>query len=224
VRNVRRRPAIVRLAILAGIIGLAIYAAYRTGVLTDAVRARQFLHGLRSLPWLPFWFVSGYALTAAIGIPPVVMTLAGGAVFGWQLGVVYSWMGGFLGALGGYALARWLGGNAIRQLLGRHVEKLDRLTAAPSFLALFRLRVNPIVPFNVLNFAAGLSRVPVRPYVSSTAAGILPATIVYVYFADSVIDGATGARQRALWHIVLASLVIILVSLSPKLLRRMRSE
>ena len=197
---------------------------YRTGVLSDAAHAKRFLVSLRSVPWLPFWFVTGYAVTAAIGIPPVVMTLAGGAVFGWQLGVVYSWIGCFLGAIGGYAMARWLGGSAIRQLLGRHVEKLDRLTAAPSFLALFRLRVNPIVPFNVLNFASGLSRVPVRPYLSSTAAGILPATIVYVYFADSVIDGATEARQRALWHIVLASVVIILLSLSPKLLRRMRSD
>ena len=92
-----------------------------------------------------------YALTATFGIPPAIMTLAGGAVFGTTFGILYSWIGALLGALGGYALARWLGGNAIRQLLGRHSAKLDLVLGHGTFVALFRLRVNPVVPGRGVN-------------------------------------------------------------------------
>jgi uncharacterized membrane protein YdjX (TVP38/TMEM64 family) len=148
------------------------------------------------------------------------MTLAGGAVFGTKLGILYSWIGALLGAIGGYALARWLGGNAIRQLLGRHSKKLDAVLGRVSFAALFRLRVNPVVPFNVLNFASGLSKVPLKPYVGATSVGVLPAIVVYAYFADAVIAGATGARERAFLHMAIAGVIIILLSFGPSTWRR----
>ena len=169
---------------------------------------------------IPLLFVAVYGLTASFGVPPVVMTLAGGAVFGTVFGVLYSWIGAFAGALGGYALARWLGGNAIRQLLGPHSRKLDSLLGHGTFIAIFRLRVNPVVPYNALNFASGLSKVPLRPYTFASLAGVLPAIFVYAYFADAVIAGATGARERAFWHIAIAGIVIIFLSFGPGMWRR----
>jgi len=203
------------------IVSIAIYIAYRAGVLTSAARAKRILLDLRRVPGIPFWFVAVYALTASFGVPPAVMTLAGGAVFGTKLGVLYSWIGAVAGALGGYALARWLGGNAIRQLLGRHSEKLDALLGHGTFVAIFRLRVNPVVPYNALNFASGLSKVPLRPYILASVFGVLPAIVVYAYFADAVIAGATGARERAFWHIAIAGVVIILLSFGPSTWRRL---
>ena len=198
----------------------ALVGAWRIGLLNDPARAKAVLQSIRQVRHLPWVFVSVYAITATIGVPPVIMTLAGGAVFGTKLGVAYSWIGALLGALGGYALARSLGGNAIRQLLGRHRDKLDDLLDRTTIASLFRLRVNPIVPFNALNFASGMSKVPVREYVTATAIGILPAVIVYAYFADSVIAGATRERERAFLHIAVAGVVIILLSLGPATWRR----
>ena len=169
---------------------------------------------------IPLLFVAVYTATASLGVPPVVMTLAGGAVFGTAFGILYSWVGAVCGALGGYALARWLGGNAIRQLLGRHSAKLDTLLGHGTFVAIFRLRVNPVVPYNALNFASGLSKVPLRPYFLASLLGVLPAIVVYAYFADAVIAGATGARERAFWHIAAAGVVIIFLSIGPRTWRR----
>jgi uncharacterized membrane protein YdjX (TVP38/TMEM64 family) len=201
-------------------VSIAIYVAYRAGILTSAARAKAMLQGLRRVPGVPFWFMAVYALTAALGVPPAVLTLAGGAVFGTGLGVLYSWIGATAGSLGGYALASWLGGSAIRQLPGRHSEKLDALLGHGTFAAIFRLRVNPVVPYNALNFASGLSKVPLRPYILATLVGVVPAIFVYAYFADSVIAGATGARERAFWHIAIAGTVIILLSFAPSTWRR----
>ena len=219
-RPVRAR-ALLRLAILAAIVSVAMYAAWRAGFLTSAARAKGILFGLRRVPGIPFWFMGTYALTAALGVPPAIMTLAGGAVFGTTLGVAYSWMGAVVGALGGYGLARWLGGNAIRQLSGRQSAKLDALLGHGTFVAIFRLRVNPVVPYNALNFASGLSKVPLRPYTLATLLGVLPAIFVYAYFADAVIAGATGARERAFWHVAIAGTVIILLSFAPSTWRRL---
>ena len=216
-----RTQAVARLSLLAAIIAAALFAAWRIDLINDPARAKIALQQIRQVRHLPLVFVAVYALTATIGVPPVVLTLAGGAVFGTKLGITYSWIGALLGALGGYALARTLGAAAFRQLLGRHREKLDDLLDRATIVSLFRLRVNPIVPFNALNFASGMSRVPFREYVLATAVGILPAIVVYAYFADSVIAGATRARERAFLHIALAGVVIILLSFGPSTWKRL---
>ena len=218
----QRTRAIARISLFAAVIALAVFAAWRIGLLSDPARARDTLRGLCQVRSLPLIFVAIYTITAALGVPPVIVTLAGGAVFGAIFGTLYSWIGAVLGAIGGYAIARWLGGNAIRHLLGRHEDKLDKLQDKATIASLFRLRVNPIVPYNVLNFASGLSKVSFRDYFLATVVGVLPATAVYAYFADSVIAGATRARSRALWHIAIAGVIMILLSYGPALWRRLR--
>lgn len=212
--------AVARLAIFAAIIATAVVTASRLGLLSDPSQARTTLLAMRQARSLPLWFVSVYAVTAALGVPPVIMTFVGGAIFGTAFGFLYSWIGGVLGAAGGYALARGLGGPAIRHLLGRHSARLDRLLDDIGFVSLFRLRINPIVPYNLLNFACGVTRVPFTPYSLAAMVGVIPATAVYAYFADSVIAGATRSRERALWHVAIASLVLIVLSYGPAIARR----
>lgn len=216
----QKLSAIVRLVVLVAIVAAAIFAAWRSGLLQDPARAKAAVQSIRQARALPVWFVVIYTVTAAIGIPPAVLTLAGGALFGTTFGILYSWIGAVLGAVGGYAVAAGLGGNAIRHVLGRHRDKLDRLLERATFMALLRLRVNPIVPFNVLNFASGLSKVPFRQYFFGTLVGVLPAIAVYAYFADSVVAGATGARERAAWHVAIAGVVLLLLTYGPTLWRR----
>lgn len=217
----QRAQAIARLTLLAAIIAVALIGAWRMGLLNDPARAKVALQNLRQVRHLPVVFVTVYAFTAAIGVPPMVLTLAAGALFGTRYGIMYSWIGALLGAMGGYVLARSVGGNAFRHLLGRYRDKLDDLLDRATMASLFRLRVNPIVPFNAMNFASGMARVSFRDYVIATAFGILPSIIVYAYFADSVIAGATRARERAFLHIAIAGVVIILLSLGPATWRRL---
>jgi hypothetical protein len=73
-----------------------------------------------------------------------------------------------------------------------------------------------------LNVAAGLAPVPFRPYALSTTLGIVPGTIVYTYFAASLIAGVTGARHRALLHVAVGAALLIALSFGPALVRRIR--
>jgi uncharacterized membrane protein YdjX (TVP38/TMEM64 family) len=219
-----RRSAYVRLAVLAVVLAAAGYAAYRLGVfeLRDPERLGDTIRRARDVPALPVLFVLGYAVATVFGLPGTVFTLAGGAVFGTLLGSILNWAGATLGALGAYALARRLGSDAVRKLLGRHAGALAALTSRADFVTLFRLRLIPVVPFNALNFAAGLVPARFRAYLLSTALGIIPGTVVYTYFADSLVAGVTGARQRALVHVAIAGALLIAISFVPALARRLR--
>jgi uncharacterized membrane protein YdjX (TVP38/TMEM64 family) len=219
-----RGRAYARLATLAALLGIAAWAAYRLGVfeLSDPKRLADALRRAREVPALPALFVLGYAVATTVGLPATAFTLAGGAIFGTLLGSLLNWIGATLGALGAYALARRLGSDAVRNLLGRHARILETLTAAAGFSTIFRLRLIPVVPFNALNFAAGLAPASFRPYALSTALGIIPGTVVYTYFADSLIAGVTGARQRALVHVAVAGALLIALSFGPALVRRIR--
>jgi uncharacterized membrane protein YdjX (TVP38/TMEM64 family) len=222
--HLHRGSAYVRLAVLAAVLAAAGYAAYRLGVfdLRDPERLGDAIRRARDVPALPVLFVFGYAVATVFALPGTVFTLAGGAIFGTLLGSLLNWTGATLGALGAYALARRLGSDAVRKLIGRHASALDALTSRAGFATLFRLRLIPVVPFNALNFAAGLAPAPFRGYALSTALGIIPGTVVYTYFADSLVAGVTGARHRALVHVAIAGGLLIALSFVPALARRLR--
>jgi uncharacterized membrane protein YdjX (TVP38/TMEM64 family) len=214
-----RSAPIVRLAALALILAAAGYGAHRLGVfdLRDPARLAAAIRNVRDVPALPVLFVLAYGVATVVGFPATAFTLAGGAIFGTAVGSLVNWIGATIGAIGAYALARTVGGDAVRRILGRRAARLDALTARAGFAPLFRLRLIPVVPFNALNFAAGLAPVAFRPYALATALGIIPGTVVYTYFADSLISGATGARSRALLHVALAGALLIAISFGPAL-------
>jgi uncharacterized membrane protein YdjX (TVP38/TMEM64 family) len=221
--HLRRGSDYIRLAVLAAVVAAAGYAAHRLGVfeLRDPERLADAIHRARNVPALPVLFVLSYVVATIFGLPGTVFTLAGGAIFGTLLGSLLNWTGATLGALGAYALARRLGSDAVRKLLGRHAGALDALTSRAGFVTLFRLRLIPVVPFNALNFAAGLAPARFLAYALSTALGIIPGTVVYTYFADSLIAGVTAARHRALIHVAIAGALLIALSFVPAVARRL---
>jgi uncharacterized membrane protein YdjX (TVP38/TMEM64 family) len=221
-----RGSAYLRLAVLAVVLAAAGYAAYHLGILDlrDPERLGDAIRRAKGVPALPVLFVLGYAIATIFGLPGTVFTLGGGAIFGTLLGSLLNWIGATLGALGAYALAKRLGSEGVRTLLGRHASALDALTSKAGFATLFRLRLIPVVPFNALNFAAGLAPAPFREYALSTALGIIPGTVVYTYFADSLVAGVTGARQSALVHVAIAGALLIAISFVPALARRLRRD
>ena len=212
-----------KLALFAAVLVAAVLAARWAGLsryseldtLAGAVR------DARRVPLAPLLFVATYALVAAFGLPALALTLAGGAIFGVGLGLLLNWLGAVLGAMGGYLLARALGRDAVARLLGARAGRLDELATAHGFGTILRLRLIPIVPFNALNFAAGLAGVRLRAYALATALGIIPGTFVYTYFADALLAGARGAREQALVRVAVAGVLLVLLSFLPAAARRL---
>ncbi|NUO39919.1 MAG: TVP38/TMEM64 family protein [Gemmatimonadaceae bacterium] len=200
--------------------------AWKLGVfeLRDRHKLIASITAARRLRYLVPVFVVVYVSAVTFALPAAPLTLAGGALFGFWRGVVLNWLGATLGALMAYLFASALCGEACRALLGGRAEALERLAAEHGFLGTLRLRLVPVVPFSVLNYAAALAGVRRRDYALATALGIIPGTAVYTYFADSLLQGVAGAGRHALLRVSLAGALLLALSFVPAVVRRVRGE
>ena len=175
---------------------------------------------LRGVWWAPIAFVAGYTIAIAFGFSGLVLTLAGGAIFGLWWGALLNTLGANCGATAAFCLARWLGRDGLQSMLGSRLAGIDRISHQSGFVWLLRLRLIPIVPFNLLNFACGLTALPWRTYAAATALGILPATLVYTFFADAILSGSQQATHDAYVRVAIAGMLLVILSFVPTLAKR----
>lgn len=192
-----RRAWWLRGAIAVAVLAALLVAGRRLGALVPAFQA--WVEGLGA--WGPIAFVLGYALAVVAFAPGSLLTLAGGAVFGLARGTVYVFAAATLGATLAFLLSR----HAARPWVERRVAAdprfaaVDRAIAAQGGRIAFLLRLSPLFPFNLLNYALGLTRIRLRDYVLASA-GMLPGTLLYVYsgsLAGELAQAAGGTRTRS---------------------------
>ena len=170
---------------------------------------------IRSIgPAAPAAFILIYAFAVVALIPASLLTIAGGAVFGLLPGVVYALIGATLGSTSAF-------------LLGRHVARrlvVKRLAAMPRFVAIeravsargrrivFLLRLSPVVPFNFLNYALGLTTISVGDFVFASL-GTVPGAFVYAYAGKATGEALALAgraevpKDASYYAVLLAGLV-----------------
>ena len=220
-RQRTRRVVLLRIAALGAIIIVLSLLAYRMGwfdLRHVTARVASLQTGRNTFTVGVIFFVL-FAVTTGVGFPALPFTVAGGAIFGHLVGSALSWAAALAGSMLGYALARGVGRETARRWIARK-QVGAALTQSTSFLTLLRLRLVPVIPLSVVNFAAGLARTRFRVYVAATAIGILPATVVFAYFADSLVRGLQGAKTHAYWDVAIASSLLLLVSLAPMLAKK----
>jgi uncharacterized membrane protein YdjX (TVP38/TMEM64 family) len=125
-------------------------------------------------------FVLGYALLTLGPAPRAALSAAAGLLFGWAAGASIVWVASMLGAVAGFWLARRLGRNAVERLAGHRLSRADDWLTRRGILAVIGGRLLPLVPFTVINYAAGLSGLRFRDFVLGTAVGIIPGTAIAV--------------------------------------------
>ncbi len=185
----------------------------------------QAVEWLRGNPLAPAVFVGTYAAFTALALPGAVLTLAGGAVFGFGWGVAYNTIAANLGANAAFLIARNLGRDGVRRLAGddsKTLARLDSVVARHGFRGLLTLRLIPLVPFNALNFGSGLTNLKWSAYAAATAIGIVPGTVVYTFFADALLQGSQEASRGALVRLLAAGVLLAALSFLPALLKRLR--
>lgn len=151
-------------------------------------------------PWVPVWFVAGYAAASLLLVPRTLLSTAAGLAFGVSAGLAIVWVASMLGALAAFWLGRALGREGVARLAGHHLDRLDALVLRHGVFAVLLARLAPLVPFSVVNYGSGLSAVGFGPYALATAVGIVPGTVAYVMV------GAAGARPDGLVLLVTATL------------------
>ncbi len=128
---------------------------------------------------LSFFLV--YVLVTALSLPgAAVMTLAGGALFGFSKGVLLVSFASTIGATLAFLLSRWLFRSWVQQRFGHHLASVNRGIEKDGVRYLFTLRLVPLFPFFVINLLMGLTPIKVREFFLVSQLGMLPATLVFV--------------------------------------------
>ncbi|GIW40771.1 MAG: hypothetical protein KatS3mg076_1348 [Candidatus Binatia bacterium] len=166
-------------------------------------------------------FVAAYVLATVALLPGSVLTLGAGFVYGVVLGTAIVWVASNLGA----ALAFALGRTLARDWVAARVEgnprfaAIDRAVGREGFKIVLLARLSPIFPFNLLNYAFGLTRVSARDYVLGSLVGMIPGTLMYVYLGSLVTSltelaagrPAGGPLERAFYFGGLVATVVVTV-------------
>ena len=158
--------------------------------------------------WGPIVFIAGYVAAAVAFVPGVLLTLAAGALFGLVWGVVYVFVAAVLGSSAAFLIGRYVARAAVeRRIAGNpRFAAIDRAVGAEGRKIVFLLRLSPVFPFNLLNYALGLTRVRFIDYLVASV-GMLPGTVLYVYSGKllgdvSALAGGAAVEKGAGYYAV----------------------
>jgi uncharacterized membrane protein YdjX (TVP38/TMEM64 family) len=164
--------------------------------------ALTWIHGLG--PVAPLVFLLIYIVACVLLLPGSVLTLGAGAVFGVAYGIVIVWISAILGATAAFLVGRYLVRDWVAQKIVANpkLQLLDTTVTREGWKIVALMRLSPVIPFNLLNYAFGATRVPLRDYVFASAVGMLPGTAMYTYLgslAGELAGGSARARTPLEW-------------------------
>jgi uncharacterized membrane protein YdjX (TVP38/TMEM64 family) len=154
-------------------------------------------------------FILIYVVAVVAAVPAAPISVAAAALFGSVWGVIVINIAATLGAGLAFLVGRYFARQAVVNWLGRNEKfrRLDELTEEHGAIIVALTRLVPVFPFNLLNYAFGLTRVPFWTYVFWTWLCIIPGTVLYVVGADAVLQGV--AQGKVPWPLVLAFVVAL---------------
>ena len=161
----------------------------------------------------PVIYMLLFYVLPAFFFPVAVLAFAGGLLFGLLWGSVYTFIGAVINCALMFFLARRIGREKIRALVQRKLPsvwqaRLKKAGGRKGFLLLIILRLIPAVPYNLINYAFGLTEMPFAAYVLGSAIGIIPGTLIFINIGDKALDVTSPSFWIALGLLVLLLLVV----------------
>ncbi|HEY9763108.1 MAG TPA: TVP38/TMEM64 family protein [Trichocoleus sp.] len=167
---------------------------------THLIEVLEWINGLGAVA--PLAFILLYGLITVALIPGSIVTLGGGIVFGVVKGSVLVFVGAMLGATAAFLVGRYLARDWVARRIASNpkFQAIDQVIGREGRKIIFLIRLSPIFPFNLLNYALGATQVSLKDYVLGTI-GILPGTVMYVYLGslagNLALLGASGQSPDA---------------------------
>jgi len=213
----------------ANIIRIIVFVFLIAGIATAVTYRKQFDIDVLG-DWLagagvmaPLLFIGIYAISTVLLIPGSVLTIAGGVLFGPIWGTFYNLTGATIGATMAFLIARYLTSNLVSRKTGGWLRQLVEGVEAEGWRFVAFVRLVPLFPYNLLNYALGLTRIRLFHYMVTSYICMLPGAIAYTYLGyagRNAVAGGEGMIKKALLGLGLLALVAFL----PRLIKRLRKK
>jgi len=168
----------------------------------------------------PIVFIAAYVAATVLFLPGALVTLAGGALFGPVWGTVWNLTGATLGSALAFLITRYLGAGWVRRRAGPRLKRLNAGVADEGWRFIAFVRLVPLFPFNLLNYALGLTRIRFATYVVASAVFMLPGALAYTWLGHAgrqALGGDAGMVRNGL----IALALVCVVSFLPRWLRKL---
>jgi uncharacterized membrane protein YdjX (TVP38/TMEM64 family) len=148
--------------------------------------------------WGPVLVAVVYVPACLLFVPGSLLTLGAGFAFGLVPATIAVSVGSVVGATAAFFVGRTVAREAVAARIAkdRRFRAIDQAVAQQGFRIVLLLRLSPLIPFNVLNYALGLTKVSLRDYVLASWIGMLPATVAFVYLGSAVKNVADLAAGK----------------------------
>lgn len=181
-----------------------LYAFAFSGASAEGVRDALLRFG----DLAPAVYILLFAVLPAFFFPVAVLALAGGLLFGLLRGSVYTFIGAAINCALMFFLSRRIGRERIRALVQRKLPpawqaRLNGAGGRKGFLLLIILRLIPAVPYNLINYAFGLTEMSFAAYMLGSAIGIIPGTLVFINIGDKALDVTSPSFWAAIGLLLL---------------------
>jgi len=214
------RAFVPRLLLALAVAGAAIWLAFNRGQLDPALIERS-IRGLGL--WAPIAHVVLFAIGTVLFVPGAIFGLVGGALFGPFFGTLLNLAGATMGATASFLIARYLAANWVRRKAGGGLERLIAGVEAEGWRFVAFVRLVPLFPFNLLNYALGLTRIPLTHYVLASLICMAPGTLAYTWLGYASREAIAG-NEKAIQYGLIALALLAAVGFLPRLIRRLRSD
>lgn len=183
----------IRLVVVALVLVAVIFVARRFGAGATLKLALDWISSLGALG--PVVFIAIYVIACVMFLPGSILTIGAGVIFGVLWGSIYVSIASTTGATVAFLVGRYLARDWVaRKLEGNSKFKaIDDAVGREGWKIVALTRLSPIFPFNLLNYAFGLTKVRLRDYVIASWAGMIPATVMFVYIGSLSGDLARAA-------------------------------
>jgi uncharacterized membrane protein YdjX (TVP38/TMEM64 family) len=157
-----------------------------TAWLHEVVRGMQAVQSAGWVGWLIF--IAVYAAACLLFIPGSILTLAAGAVYGFWAGTLLVLIGNGLGALSSLLITRYLLRDWAKKQFDKHprLRAVEDAVGTDGWTIVCLTRLSPVMPFSLINYALGLTKISATKFFLATEAGAIPSTCVYVYFGTLI--------------------------------------
>jgi len=206
---------------------LLIAAAALAAVHRDKINPAMLDAWLGSLgplgPWAPVGYVVLYALATVALVPGAIFGLAGGALFGAIWGSLWNLLGATLGATLAFLVARYIAADWVARKAGGLLKRLIDGVDAEGWRFVALVRLVPLFPFNLSNYALGLTRIPLPHYVVATLVFMVPGVVAFTWLGHAGRGALTGEAD-AVRYGLFALALLAAIALLPRLVGRMRDS
>lgn len=186
----RKTKRIFGYFLIAALVAILLMAAKYFHVQELLKRALLWIDNLGA--WAPVAFIVIYNLATVLFVPGSIVTMGAGLIFGVVWGSVYVFIAATLGATSAFLIGRYLSRDWVAKQIKGNVrfKAIDQAVAREGFKIVFLTRLSPVFPFNLLNYAFGVTQVSLKDYCLGSI-GMIPGTVMYVYLGSLACDCAS---------------------------------